>query len=248
MDATPSRRAEPLDDVERAVQAASQGGDVRAVYEAFTSADLYMISPETRGEGVGSLKDGDEIAFFTLERDGKEFVPVFSNYERLLDFLQGREVNYMMVRGEQLVAVWPEDLWMALNPNGFGAPLSPEEVRGMSALRRQPGEEAEYLIGTPKEEPVALLDQMRRLAERSPDIVAAYRALLQFTKPRREPVTVVGFEIEDDADPEVIKRAATEAGRESGVSEVSIVILRRGRLSDIGTYLVEETEPFYVRS
>ncbi|MGH2734548.1 MAG: enhanced serine sensitivity protein SseB C-terminal domain-containing protein [Actinomycetota bacterium] len=239
---------EPLDDVERAVQAASQGGDDRAVYEAFASADLYMISPETEGEGVGSLRGGDEIAFFTLERDGKEFVPVFSNYERLLNFLQGQKVNYMMVRGEQLVAVWPEDLWMALNPNGFGAPLSPEEVRGMLALRRRPGEEAEYLIGPPKEEPVALLDQMRRLAERSPDIVAAYRALLQFTKPRREPVPVIGFEIEGDADPEAVQKAATEAGRESGVTEVSIVILRRDRLSDIGRYLVEETEPFYARS
>ena len=241
-------RSEPLDDVERAVQAASQGGDVRAVYEAFVSADLYMISPDTEGEGVGSLRGGDEIAFFTLERDVKEFVPVFSNYERLLDFLQGRKVNYMMVRGEQLVAVWPEDLWMALNPNGYGAPFSPGDVRGMSALRQQPGEEADYLIGTPKEEPTALVDQMRRLAERTPGIVAAYRALLQFTKPRREPVPVVGFEIEDDADPEVVKSAATEAGRESGVSELSIIILRRDRLSDIGRYLVDETEPFYRRT
>lgn len=102
--------------------------------------------------------------------------------------------------------------------------------------------EPELLIGEPKEEPVELLDAVRRFAEGRPEIRAAYRALLLHAPAAQEPV--IGFALAGDADAAAVIAAAATAARDAGFEQLALLALDDG---PVARFLVERTQPFFTR-
>lgn len=182
--------------------------------------------------------EGSEIELPVLQGGDRSFVPVFTSMEQLLKFVPAG-TGYIQLEMSALVRMWPPDCWMAINPKGdLGTALSPKQVEALSG-------DSGYLLGEPAEEPEALLQTVRLFAERTPEIRACYRAQAQ--DQGAAPVIAIGVELDEGADREQIFARLTEAARESGVAALGIVPIDREAPGAVARFMIEDTEPFYVR-
>jgi hypothetical protein len=173
-------------------------------------------------------------------------IPVFSSMVQLLRYVP-EGTAYLRARGRDLASLWPEDAWMALNPRGdLGTMLTPEQVRGLGGTIRPPeAGQAGVVVGEPEEEPRALLEVIELYCRRTPEVRAAYRALLRPEEGGTQ--VVIGLEVDDGAEWDRIRRTVSEAARESGVASFALVPVRADRPGTVARYLIERTEPFYRR-
>ena len=243
----------PENELETAMASAMQDPALHPRFlEALLGAEVLIPvpGPPPSQDRLVAAPAGSEIDLPVLEGQDRSFVPVFSSMTQMLRFVP-EGTGYMQLRVADLQKLWPDDVWMAINPKGdIGLGLSPDEVKALpdpAPLRENRGEEG-YVLGEPKEEPEALLSIVRAFAERTPQVVAAYRALMLLKGPGQKAHVVIGLELDDDAERERIFGQVTEAARESGVNALALVPVRRDEPNDVARYLLESTSPFYSRS
>lgn len=238
----------PENELEDALVTALQDERPDAFLAALAEADVYVPAPGPApdGEQLVTARAGDEIPLPLLEQGGERFVPVFSSPRQLLRYVPAG-TPYLRLQGRALASIWPDDCRLALNPRGeLGLVLSPEQV---AAVKDAPElGTSGYLIGEPKEEPRQLLEAMRAFAAARQQVRAAYRGLL-VRRAGAQPEPVIGLELDPGADAPLIVDAAAEAARAAGVERLALVPLQLGvDAGRVGRFLLEQTEPFYVRT
>lgn len=232
---------EPSNPLEEAMVTASLDPSKEAAFKKVLFRSEVLIpqdgpAPET--ERLVSATEGSTIEFPVIEGGEGPFIPVFSSMEQLLKYVPAG-THYLQMQMSDVVLLWPSDCRMAINPRGdIGTALDPKEIKALSG-------KAGYLLGKPAEEPEALLQTVTMFAERTPEVRACYRAQAQ--EQGAIPVIAIGVELDEGADREQIFARLTEAGRESGVAAMGLVSIERDAPGTVARFMLEETEPFYVR-
>ena len=222
-----------------------------AFLRALAEADVFVPQegPPATGE-PGTAGPGEEIVLPVITHEGRQMVPVFSSMAQLQRYVP-LGTSFIRIRGRDLAALWPGDVWLALNPRGdLGTTLSPQQVRGLggAATLRNGSGGSGFVVGEPAEEPRGLLEVVELFCRRTPEVRAAYRGLLAFPGRDRAPEIVIGLEVDDGAAWERIRKTLLESGRESGVDSFALVPVRRRAPGTVAAYLLEKTEPFYRRA
>ena len=191
-------------------------------------------------------REGEELPLPVLEQGGERFIPVFTSPKQLARYAPGG-TDFLRLKGRALASVWPEDCRLALNPRGdVGLILDPEQVKAAEDAPAR-GEAPGFFVGEPKEEPVELLEAMRKLAARRPEIRAAYRALV-VRRPGAKPEHVIGLELDPHSDRDLVIDTAVEAARPLGLTHVAFVPLVTGvDAGAVGRFMLERTTPFWER-
>jgi SseB protein N-terminal domain/SseB protein C-terminal domain len=236
----------PENALEDALLAARENDDLGQLLGTLAVADVYVptADPGPAEEQHVRARPGEELPLPVIELDDGTFVPVFTSPTQLTRF-RPEGGGYVRLRGRALSAITPSDLGVAVNPGGdLGLTLSPEQVATLATAEPNVSE-AEFLIGEPREEPTRLLEAIARVAERRPEVTAAYRALL-VRRRGAEPEHVIGLELRARADAQAAVDAAAEAAREVGVERLALLPLQPGvDAGPIGRFLLERTRPFW---
>lgn len=238
----------PENALEDALLAARENGDLDHLLVRLALADVFIPSaePGPDEETRVTARAGEQLALPVIELDGASYVPVFTSETQLGRF-RPEGGGYLRLPGRALSAVTPDDVGVAVNPGGdLGLSLTPAQLAGLATA--EPGDpEAEFLIGEPREEPTELLEAIARFAEKQPEVLAAYRALL-VRRRGAEPEHVIGLELGAGVDAETVIDAAAEAAREAGVERLALLPLQPGlEAGQIGRFLLGKTEPFWSR-
>ena len=229
----------------------------REFFQALFDAEVLIPvpGPPPANDRLMSAPPGSEIDLPVLEGQDRSFVPVFSSMRQLLMFVP-KGTGYMQIAMSSLVDLWPDDVWMALNLKGdIGTALSPMQVKGLPTPVRRPVDTAtkdrDFVVGRPKEEPVELLSTLSRFAERTPDIVALYRALLLAKGEDEHPRIVIGVHLERDADKDKVLAMIGDAGRESGIPSFMLLPVYPDapeQMNQVGRWMLADASPFYRRA
>lgn len=241
----------PENHLEEALIAAATDPSRRAAFcELLFESEVFVPTPgpPPAEDHSTSPPSGSKIDLPVVRDGSRSIVPAFTSMAQLLRFVP-EGTGYVQVAVKDLVELWQDDLWLALNPRGPGVMLSPSDVRGLPAPMAGPESppQGQYLLGIPKKEPKALVRMVRAYAERSGGVVAAYHALIKPPQEDAEPSVVIGLELLDDADHEMVFSQVTHYGREAGVDPFMLALVSREQPSDVARFLLENTKPFYRR-
>ncbi|HEX8219738.1 MAG TPA: enhanced serine sensitivity protein SseB C-terminal domain-containing protein [Chloroflexia bacterium] len=250
----------PTNELERLlVQASTDPGARPAFYRAFMDADLIVLGysgqPIAEGEGVAVLPAGSTVNIVRWQgQDGREAIPVFSSLERLRESI-AQEERYMQIEGRVLLDIVGSALPLVLNPmSDYGKEFVPEELASMqdgSIFRRLESttveENRQVLIGQPANYPQALVDALKSLFSRHPEVERAYLAQMHDPAAGASPFLIVGVQAQGD-----MGQVMSDAGIaiQGALAEGEGVQFFQVRVGDDGLsgYMVGSVEPFYVRS
>jgi hypothetical protein len=225
----------PLDDSEVGAWLTAEGEDIlghavvrthNALEEAIVARDFEALLPVLAATELYVPADGDGVAASSLEQ---------------LARLRPGGGDYVALTGRALAVGRAGPL--ALNPGSdLAVALTAEQVERLRDV--PPAEESELLVGEPRDEPTEVLEAMRRFAAGRTDVRATYRGLL-VRRPGSSPEPVVGFDLEDGADPARVIEAAAEAARDAGIDRLALVAVGDG--GPVARFLLEQTQPFWRR-
>lgn len=247
----------PANELERLlVQASTDPGARPDFYRDFLEADLIVLgySGESpgEGEGVADLPAGSTVNIVRWQdREGQEALPVFSSRERLSEAIE-QEARYMRIKGRVLLDIVGSELPLVLNPmSNYGKEFLPEELASMrdgSIFRQLESttveENRQVLIGQPANYPQALVDALKSLFSRHPQVERAYLAQMHDPATNASPFLIVGVEAEGD-----VGQVISDAGIaiQGTLAEREGVQFFQVRVGDEGLsgYMLGSVEPFY---
>ena len=253
LDFTPGNELERL-----LVQASTDPGARPAFYRAFLDAGLIVLGysgePPGAGESSDALPAGSTVNIVRWQdREGREAIPVFSSLERLSESIE-QEERYMQIKGRVLLDIVGSELPLVLNPmSDYGKEFVPEELASMqdgSIFRQLEStmveENRQVLVGQPANYPQALVDALRSLFSRYPQVERAYLAQMHDPAASASPFLIVGVEAEGD-----VGQVMSDAGIaiQGALAEGEGVQFFRVWEGDEGLagYMVGSVEPFYSR-
>ncbi|HEY1367498.1 MAG TPA: enhanced serine sensitivity protein SseB C-terminal domain-containing protein [Gaiellaceae bacterium] len=247
------RLFQPQNELEEVLLDAARTGDVEELLGVLSRTDLYVPTP-TAGpaeEQRVEAQAGDELPLPLLERAGVKYVVAYTSQTQLAR-VPAAGTGYMRIDGAALAAVVPAELALVLNPGGdLGITIRPDQLAELRERDVEPEpdpDEQGFLVGEPREEPVELLAVIQGFGERTEAVEAAYRGLL-LRRHGGVPEPVIGLQLAEGADETAVIEAAAHAAREAGIDALALVPIRPGTdAGAVARFLVERTEPFYVRA
>lgn len=244
---------EAQNEVERALLAASQDeGRFGEFLVALAGAELYVPHPGGSGE-EGEPVEGEELVLPLVEHEGRTYVPVFTS---MAQFRLGapHDMPHVRLRTEGLVAEWPEEHGMAVNPGGeIGVALEAADVRALArpeavVSAQRFGAGTRLLLGEPAEEPGALLDAVSQACDELGTVVAAYRALMAVEGEEDTPQIVIGLELDRGVDPDAAFGVVGGRVAAAATGPFAFVVVDETDLSPVARFMLLETDPFFRRS
>ena len=229
----------PENDVESVLLRASrQQADGAELLAALAAAELLVPVA-----GPASAEDPTRMRLPAFEDRGRRYVPVFTSPAQLE--LSGHGGGYLRLRGQELATMVDQATGLAVNVGGdVGLPISPEQVRAMTApASLQAGQVVQ--LGEPAEEPTRLLEAVAAGLATSAGVRAAYRALMQAGD--QPPRLVVGVEVDDPAAGQRLLEAVGRAAAELGDREVDLIAFGEDGDGSVGSWMQLHTRPFYRR-
>ncbi|HEX8229675.1 MAG TPA: enhanced serine sensitivity protein SseB C-terminal domain-containing protein [Chloroflexia bacterium] len=249
----------PVNELERLlVQAATDPGARPAFYRAFLEGDLLVLgyageSPSDEA-GMIHLPEGSTVSIASWQdQEGREVIPVFSSMERLRKSIE-QEGRYLKLKGTALLEIVGDELPIMLNPRSdYGKEFVPKELASLrdgSIFRQVESstvqEDRQVLIGQPANYPQPLVDALKSLFSRHPEVERAYLAQMHDPAAGASPFLLVGVQSEGDIG-QVISDAGIAIHGTLGEGEsVQFLRVRPGEAGLAG-YMVESVEPFYVK-
>lgn len=247
---------EPENDLERSLMKAAGDPSHRPqFYRDLLESVIYFIQAGDRSLDIqdGVLQEGAQIQIQPWQRNGEDWIPIFSSLTRLQQSLKTGS-TYLRLNARSFLEI-THGANVILNPGlEYGKEFTPSEIESMlngSIFRANQGytvpEQTKVVIGQPKEYPTELVGTLARLFRKHSSIRAAY--LAHFFNPERDeqPHTLIGIDAEGDWESIVGEAGmvATEVMPKS-----TIVDFVRVSPDDTGVsqYMLQETKPFYKRS
>jgi SseB protein C-terminal domain/SseB protein N-terminal domain len=222
----------------RASRREASGGELT---DALAAAELLVPVA-----GPAPAEDPTRVQLPAVEEQGRRYVPVFTSPSQLR--LYGHAGGHLRLRGRELAAMLDPATGLAVNLGGdLGLPLSPEQVRAMTApAARLPAGQV-VRLGEPAEEPTRLLEAIAAGLATSGEVRAAYRALMQSGE-AEAPRLVVGLEVDDPEAGRRLLEAVGRAARELGDREVDLLAFGEDGDGSVGSWMQLHTRPFYRRA
>ena len=226
---------------------------VRAVQDREAAPDFYrlllesnllvLVSAEVQ-EGASeqfTLAPGGRLNLVTGQKNGGQFLPVFSSLARMQDYVK-QDSKYLSINGRALLDV-TRGAPVTLNPaSEYGKELSPAEVQQL--LDGAPAAKPRAIIGQ-AEYPVALVEMLTALFAARPDIQTAWMIQVTFADRAKEPHPLVGIETSTDWPPLM---QAIQVAAEKTVPGLVFDVQRVDRQNPIGlTATLLQVAPFYQR-
>lgn len=235
-------------------RAASDPSSRPNFYRILLESEVFVLGhSDALGEGRAEIPAGAKLSIVHWEKkDGTPVIPFFTSLTALRQSLKD-EAGFLgmparslfeMVKGKTLV----------LNPaSSHGKEFFSQEIESLLALglnhspvQRVIEKPTQVLLGQPSNYPTQMVESIKTLLARHPNVDAAYLCLMQ-EPTAQTPSLVVGFSGAGD-----ISRAMAEAGsvaadtalRGTPVDFVNVVRGEKG-MSD---YFIRSVKPFYRRT
>lgn len=247
---------EPNNDLERSLVKASTDASHRPqFYRDLLMSDIFVINESGESLAIenGVVQQGGEIHLQSWQRDGENWIPMFSSLARLQQSLQA-EVTYLRLNAKSFFEI-TRGANVVLNPNlDYGKEFTVPEIANIldgSIFHAGQGytveKAAQVLLGQPAIYPTRLVESLSRLFRKMPMVKAAYLAHIHNPERDEAPHTLIGIDVLGDWDKTV--GDAGMVAQETMPSD-EIVDFVRVSPSDTGVshYLLHETKPFYVKS
>ncbi len=183
----------PENELERAL--------VKAVQDRETAPDFYRLLLDSNLLVLGSvegqedateqftLAPGGRLNLVTGQKDGSQFLPVFSSLKRMQDYVK-QDSKYLSVNGRALLDV-TRGAPVTLNPaSEYGKELAPREVQQL--LDGPGGGEARIIVGEAVY-PAPLVEALTALFASRPDIETAWMIQVSFAGAKRLAVADAGY-------------------------------------------------------
>jgi len=237
----------PENELERAL--------VKAVQDRETAPDFYRLLLDSNLLVLGSvegqedateqftLAPGGRLNLVTGQKDGSQFLPVFSSLKRMQDYVK-QDSKYLSVNGRALLDV-TRGAPVTLNPaSEYGKELAPREVQQL--LDGPGGGEARIIVGEAVY-PAPLVEALTALFASRPDIETAWMIQVSFAD-RAEPHPLVGIETRSAQNDWPLLMQAIQAAAEKSVPGLVFDVQRIDRRSPAGlTTALLQAPPFYQR-
>ncbi|OPC81053.1 enhanced serine sensitivity protein SseB [Embleya scabrispora] len=232
----------PANPVESALVAAMRDPSrAEALFEALAEADVWVPLPEG-----GSAAD-TELTLPTAEIDGRPYVPVFSSEEEFRRLAGPMAGTVAPMR--EFARGLPPHIGIVVNPGGeAGIPIPPPGVLELARLPGAGRRGARVRLYEPDREPMDFLIAAAAEFIHVPVVLSARRGLGEVESD--PPVLFVGVEL--DRWQEEDRLAAVGAleralGRAACPWPVNVVLLDVAQ-DPVGDWMLERTEPFYLRA
>lgn len=247
---------EPNNDLERSlVKASSDTSHRPQFYRDLLVSDIFVINEG--GESLeienGVVQQGGTIQLQSLQRDGENWIPMFSSLPRLQQSLQ-TEATYFRLNTRSFFEV-TRGANVVLNPNlEYGKELTTLEIASIldgSIFHAGQGYTVEkatqVLLGQPAIYPTRLVESLSRLFRNLRVVKAAY--LAQIHNPERDeaPHTLIGIDAVGEWD-RIIGDAGLVAKETMSANEIVDFVRLSSGDTGVSQYLLHETKPFYKKS
>jgi hypothetical protein len=268
--ADPANFATPAE-IEHALAAAAQDpARVTDLLDELSRGRLWLPLPDNERP----VTDGSAVTLPTVTYHGAEFVPAFTSARELEAWNQSAVLPrrgtvpasrrpeedqptatpHIVVPAAELARLLPAGMGIALNPGtGASIPIYPDGV-GYLAADPTPvavTDGAQFRVGPPPADPVALLTEMRAALGSIPDVEEASRAWLSI--PGQGEGLVISVTLHDPASETVqldvisaIERAV-DAVPEAGFP-IDVTFPGESEPDQVDEWISAHAEPFYTRS
>lgn len=247
----------PVNELERLLmQAATDPGARPAFYRAFLEGDLWVLgyageSPSDEA-GVVQLPADSTVSIASWQdQEGREVIPVFSSLERLRKSIE-QEGRYLKLKGTDLLDILGDELPIMLNPRSdYGKEFVPQELASMrdgSIFRQLESstvpEDRRVLVGQPAKYPQALVDALKSLFSRHPQVERAYLAQMHDPAASASPFLIVGVQAEGDVEQVIADAGIAVQGTLAQGEGVQFFPVRAGD-QGLSGYMLGSVKPFY---
>jgi hypothetical protein len=230
--------------LQQALVVASEGGSFDAVMHRLATDDVFVPVPgEPMPGGDREVPPGTAVTLgITEAEDGGPMVPAFTSLAALDRGVPG-EGRYVRATGGALATAWPPGHGLVLDPGGDPSVAIPEDtVRALPRIAAFPNG-GEVSVGEPADDPEELWDLVREWAVDEPEVLVAYRAIIQVQEPGHPAQLVVGLELAADAD---VGRLLKD-GEDAVDREALFLPVDPTGADPLAAWMVEQSTPVYTR-
>lgn len=240
---------------ESLVRVASDPGHRPQFYRDVLSSEIFVITMGKEHLDIedGCLREGSSVQFQAWNRDGEDWLPIFSSLSRLNESLES-ESSYLQLNAKSFFEM-TQGANVILNPNlDYGKDFIPSEIKSMldgsiftGHKRMEIQKETQVQIGQPSVYPTKLVNSLSKLFQSHSKVKAAYLAHINFPDNDEKPHTIIGIDLESDWD-KIVGEAGLVAKEVLTDKEVVDFTPISHNNSGISAYLLNDTTPFYKKS
>ncbi len=247
---------QPENDLERSlVKAANDPSHRPQFYRDLLASEIYVIhaggQPLEIHDGV--LQEGANLQMEAWQRDGEDWLPIFSSLTRLQQYLQSKAV-YVQLHARDFFEI-TRGANVLLNPGlDYGKEFTVAEIERMldgsifhAGQSYTIDKETQILIGQPAEYPTELVNALSRLFRQHSHVRAAY--LAHFFNPDRDerPHTLIGIDASGDWEA-IVGDAGMVAKQVIAGNEIVDFVPISPDDNLLSQYMLHDTKPFYKKS
>jgi len=232
------------------MRAASDPGIRPEFYHAFLEAEILAIGKSSDNKpGRFIAETNTTLQIMEINIEGRLLIPIFSSLPRLQEYVQ-REESYLQINCQAFLAAVGPDKGLILNPaSAYGKEFTPSELAALidgsffqPIQTHQVTEKQEVLIGTPSDYPERLVNGLRSLFGRTPEVKQAYLAQIHIPASDEPAHLLVAVEADGD-----FAALAAECGMviKETLDPEKFADLIRLQGSGVENYLREQCQPFY---
>jgi len=240
------------------VQATTDAGARPAFYRAFLDATLLVIcnapgaEVASSGRGVARLEDVQSVVQMQ-DPEGNFVIPIFSSIPRLEETNAGR-VTCVQLKGREILGLLGTEKPFVLNPmSQYSKEFTPQELADLQdgSMFQEPEHltyppDAKVTPGLPEGYPESLVEALKSLLGRYPEVTRAYLASINSPGSSDAPHPIVGIDLTGNWF-DVVRDAGLVAEHILGDGQyLDFLPLRPG--DAISEYMLRNMEPFTSRA
>jgi hypothetical protein len=219
------------------------------------ASNIFLMTPGDTTMDVrdGVLQQGTTIAIQPWQRDGKDWLPIFSSLQLLRQNLK-TESAYLQLNAKDFLE-FTRGAHVILNPNcDYGKEFFPEEISGLlDGSIYEPRQtttikkDTRVLLGQPKEYPSEFVKALSNLFANHRNVRAAYLAHYFNPESGDPPHLLIGIDAEGESQA-VLGEAGMVASDVLPPGELVDFIRITPNEAGVSQYLLRESKAFYQRS
>jgi hypothetical protein len=242
---------EPVNDLEKSLMKAAANPAARPqFYRDLLEAEIFIIQSGADPLNVvdGVLQKGSHLNIYTIERDGKPWLPIFSSLPRLQRSISS-ESTYVRLKAKNFFEL-TRGAYVVLNPGfDYGKEFVPQEINQLldgsifnPTQTIVATKDTQVLIGQPAFYPQKLVSALSEYFSTSRPVKRVYLTQLFNPESGEQPHLLIAVDLSDDRE-KVFGDAGMIASNVVGKDEyVDFMQLDN---SEFSKHIISSTTPFY---